>query len=309
MSQRVQSPQAVNHDRSIAPFRFLPLIYASACIYASVQVVAAGDNSLYKYAHAAFVVAFLILFPFKRFFDGLWRPLARFGSSISIFVFILYFLCMALFYPDTEVSSDQLAQILTRIIPGLMIGYATFGGYADRKAAPYWRPSMPRKSADGLAIIIYLSVIASAYSTLVPMLRGDVFLVHAKPENLTYQIFGIYINIAQICFLAAIEPYTAANNRKRVAAIWTIALCASTAASFFLAQMVGSNGGAVLSVAIGAMLVIYRAFATLRIRRAKGAAFVMVVIATATIWLCWETIQRVPPMRLLGYHEIDLGDG
>ena len=300
-----------NGELASGEFRSLASLYASGCLFSTTLTAESGNNFLFSYMHIAFVVSVLILFFSRNFLSGILIPVAISWPYRFLFLFLFYFLLMALVHPDPEVSQGYTRAFFTTVVPGLLMGYvafATYGGVRHfRPLAGHrrWRPGWLRVLCDLLAVAVYLGTISASWQHLMPLLQKDIFIINVPNEQRVYQIFGDYIFLSFVLFHLVLVPYFDYRYQKSVLAmcIWAVTLTATTIFSFLLAQMVGSNTGAAIVVALGVALGCYRFVSELRKHTARSRlrACIILLAAIVSIACLGQFLMYQPPLRILNF--------
>ena len=288
--------------------RAVGLLYLSGCLYASAVTTVSGSAYLFTYFHLAFFVAVICITASRGFLGGLWRPVVGSWAATFLVLFLLYWLVMGLTHSNVEVGMGYAKNIFNRALPGFLLGYITFSTYGRAKTATItrsglrWNPSAMRRLADVLALAVYAAALYYSFSILLPKMNPNLFLIVKDFEGDTiYQIFGNYIILSLICAVYLVDPYFRWRYPQSLVAagLWASGLSIACWTSFLLAQMVGSNAGAVLSVLIGCyglVVVVSEFYGHRRMR-----SLLLLLIFSLAMITIQRTLSDLPPMRIFDF--------
>lgn len=289
-------------------YRAVGLLYLSGCLYASTVTTVSGSAYLFTYFHLAFFVAVICIAASRGFLSGLWRPAVENWAATFLLLFLLYWLVMGLTHSNVEVGMGYAKNVFNRALPGFLLGYITFATYGCAKTTTTmrgdvrWNPSVIRRLADALALAVYAATLYYSFSILIPKLDPNLFLIVKDFEGDTiYQIFGNYIILSLVCAVYIVDPYFRWRYPQSLiaAGLWASGLSVACWTSFLLAQMVGSNAGAVLSVLVGCygLVVVVSEFHG---HRRMRSLLLLLIFSLAIIWV-QRALSDMPPMRIFDF--------
>jgi hypothetical protein len=300
-------------DRELAggPFRAIALLYATGGLFASIVMVATGNNVLFFYMHAGFILALAGLLFQRGFAAGFWRPVIRHWSSLFLAAFLVYFLVMALLHPDAEITRSYTRAIFTMVVPGLLMGYVAFALYGDLATSAAsrgeWRPGSGRIVLDLLAVTAFGATLLTGYLLFLPELRRHILTLAIPSEQRIYQLYGNYTIISVALFLHVISPYFDHRLRHSLAsAAWAALISVAAVASIMLAQMVGSNIAMVVVLPMVGLLAGLRVLRDLRAGTPEGRRSAVAILAVGTVFTfgLWQFLAYLRPLRIFNYREI-----
>lgn len=298
------------------PFRSIVLLYLSGCLYATTVLTATGSAHLYSYFHLAFIMAvFCLAVASRGFIDGLLRPFTRTWSATFLFAFLAYWLVMGLIHSNAEVGMAYAKYVFNQAVSGILLGYTAFATYGrtkikkDARGVLRWHPGELRLTLDLIASFAYVWVIKNAFESLLQQARSDIFLISNEGNSqAAYQLFGNYIVLSFISAIYLSEPYVRWRFQRSLIAggSWALLLAAGCWSSFLLAQLVGSNTGAILALVIGGAVAGVALYRELRSRRRARAVVMLAIFVLLTIWV-WQLLGDLPPIRLFNFQPVDAG--
>lgn len=293
-------------------FASLVLIYNCALIWASVVFMTGGER-YFTYAHVFFLTSSaFVLLTMRGGLEGLYRPLVEKDlAAWALAGFLLYYLTMALLYPDPLVSSYHLRSIAVRVLPGFLMGYLAFAAISSWRFSPASTEEILtwRRRLDFFALAIYAGTLVGMAMILIPLIRNDIFLIRVTPDRAMYQLLGVYIATAMIAaYIVLLDngQFERRNSLTSTGALQMASIASIALASFFLCQMAGSNMGAGLIALIGAVtgiMLIWRALQIGALRQMVSMMLVGIVAAS----LFSAIVATVPPLRILGFQSVSEG--
>ncbi|MBB6012234.1 hypothetical protein HNR59_001579 [Aquamicrobium lusatiense] len=280
-----------------SPARGLALLYISAIIFGLTYLTVTGDNTLLRPAHIAFALCIVLLTRAHGFVPRALMPIAFSWKGTAVAFFLIYALVMALIHWDREISASFVRNFFDRLLPGILLGYVAFGRYGLESGWLYRR----RKFIDFTGLMSFSAVLYYAVYNIYPLMRTDVFLINVSEDEVSYQLYGVYLVIGVIVFLRILEFYWSKSIIKTF--FLTMVACFASIVGFLLAQALGSNSAAVLILLINTTALGYQSWYSLRTWDAEGLLrFAIIVAATAGsyFWMI-NLISGMPPIRLFGF--------
>jgi hypothetical protein len=265
---------------------------------------------VFTYAHVFFMGSVLVLIISDRAFrTGLWASPLRDPAAAMIVAFLAYYALRAVLYPVHDVSADHVRSLIVRVITGFLMGYVAFSAFVSKRPLGFDRQSQSvgcganwHRQMDLAALIVYVITLTVSLYILVPWVRGDLFLLNVPTSRLIYQQFEVYLVLSQVCALGILthrfDPRRIVDPLRGAAFI--VVVVAISLATFFLAQMSGSNKGAILAAAIGGGLALYVVISAAWSRRGAAASSMLAVGVLAAIGSAIVVVD-IPPMRLFGF--------
>ncbi|OGQ53064.1 MAG: hypothetical protein A3J24_05070 [Deltaproteobacteria bacterium RIFCSPLOWO2_02_FULL_53_8] len=293
------------------------LLYLTAGLAATVLLVVSGDNSYFRPAHLAFVVALAVLAISTNMASVLIKRFLGNWGGLCLFGFLFYYLIMATGYPNERISNDHIRYLYSSVIPGFLIGFVAFGyiSPASFRAVRIFPSGLRRFMVAApivIALFAYILLVVATFIPLVAIRRTDIFLITnlVEDDDIAYQLFGTYMLLAYcVAFSLAYRLYA------RGPAV-TGRFLGFVSVQSLVAVVVGMSLALVGStkelVALILMLVLTIAYAkprnwifrgtTVRLRNAALLAVLVTVCGGVVVWR-WLSGFDLPPLALFGFQE------